>query len=220
MTPKGNLTLSVGYRDTWKIRACIWELLSFLERCWASSAWTKSCHLLWACSSVFSIPFPWKVRGFLHLMGVALLGCHLQEKSLGFPKSGSLYGLPGISFIEMKCSFDWNCWNFCLDFSLSQNFIQKKEVREMGSIATSAGNAGWSVVPLHPWGSASTFLGMFYFQGCLLENYTQQLCASEPRILINSGEKKAFHGPHLSTGSWAVLLKIQMLIMQLQSYKF
>lgn len=46
----------------------------------------------------------------LYLAGVAghaLLdqAYHLRQKSLCFPKSRFLHGLPGISFIEMKCGF-------------------------------------------------------------------------------------------------------------------
>lgn len=225
MTPKGNLTLGMGFYDTWQMRACIWELLSLPERGWASPTWTESCDLHRACSSVFSPRFPWKISLF-----ASCGSCWAWSARLGLSSPGEIPEFPKVrisvwSSRNLIRRNEVQLWLKLVEFlpwfqlGLSQNLLKKKSHQwsheKWAASQTVPGNAGWSPVSLHHWGSA--FLSTFYLRGYLWENCTQHLCASEPWVLINLGDKKAFHGTHLSNGNWAVLLKIQMLIIKLQS---
>lgn len=85
--------------------------------------------------SVFSLRFSWKIS--LYLAGVAELvqpgwTCHLWGKSLSFPMSGCLCGLPVTPLTEVKCSFDWNWWDFCLGFTWARSELCSGEQQSGG----------------------------------------------------------------------------------------
>lgn len=138
ITPGGNLTLGMGFYDTWKMRACVWELLSLLERCWASPTWTESCDLCWACSSVFSLRFSWKISLF-----ASCGSCWACSARLGLLSPGEIPEFPDIrisvwssrNFIHRS---EAQLWLKRVEFfpwfklGLSKNFVKKK--KEVGEV--------------------------------------------------------------------------------------
>ena len=226
---KGNLTLGMGFYDTWKLRACIWELLSLPERCWASSTWSESGDLCWACSSVFSRRFPQKISLF-----ASCRSCRVCSARLGLASLGEILEFPKVrisawSSRNLIHRNEARLWLNLVGFSpwfklgLSENFVKKKKSQWSGekwaALQAVPSNTGRAPASLRRWGSACAPLSTFPLQGYLLKNCTQQLCAREPWILVSSGGKRAFYGTRLADGNWAFLLKIQMLRIKLQSYK-
>lgn len=134
MTPKGNLTLGMGFYDTWQMRACIWELLSLLERGWASPTWTESCDLRRAYSSVFSPRFLWKISLF-----ASCGSCWAWSARQGLSSPGETPEFPKVrisvwSSRNLIRRNEVQLWLKLVEFlpwfqlGLSQNLLKKKKV--------------------------------------------------------------------------------------------
>lgn len=157
MTLKGNLTLSMGFYGTWKMRACIWELLSLLERCWASSTWTESCDLHWACSKCLQPPF------FMENKFVSCRSCWACSARLDLSPLGKIPELPNVRISVWPPSntahrSEVQLWLKLVEFlpwfhlGLSQNFVQESSSQgscgdraapgPSSSLAASLGSSG------------------------------------------------------------------------------
>lgn len=87
--------------------------------------------------SAFSLRFSWKISLFASCRSCWACGWQAGpvtsgKKTLSFPMSGFLCGLPVTPFIEVKCSsFDWSWWDFCLDFTCSEVYLGEEQSGEL-----------------------------------------------------------------------------------------
>lgn len=168
--PKGNVTLGVGFCDTWKMWVCLWEPLSYPERCWASFTWTKSCDLRWACSSVPRLCISRKISWF------ASCGrCRACSAGPGLLSPGEI---PEVTASRLSAWSSRNLihrnqvqlWLKAAEFScgfplgLSENFIK----REVSGVLRNGQHCKRCPVMLSElWGTAFAFPSTFNPRGCL-----------------------------------------------------